>query len=110
MIQVGGWTDHVAYSQEIFVFNIGDAQVASGEDRPQNSAHRSPGAGLVTYKPVSYFEEEKAGLITYKLVSYFEEEKAGLVTYKPVSYFEEEKAGLLTYNPFPILKKKKLGW
>ena len=64
MIQVGGWTDHVAYSQEIFVFNIGDAQVASGEDRPQNSAHRSPGAGLVTYKfvckPVSYFEEEKA--------------------------------------------------
>ena len=65
MIQVVGLiNNHEANPQELFVFNIGDAQVASGEDHPQNSAHRSPGAGLVTYKfvckPVSYFEEEKA--------------------------------------------------
>ena len=76
MIQVVGLiNNHEANPQELFVFNIGDAQVASGEDRPQNSAHRSPGAGLVTYKHVCYFEKEKAGLVTYKHVSYFEKKK-----------------------------------
>ena len=75
MIQVVGLINYHEANPVFLKINIGDAQVASGEDRPQNSAHRSPGAGLVTYKHVCYFEKEKAGLVTYKHVSYFEKKK-----------------------------------
>ena len=46
-----GWcrTNWCFQNQLRWITIIGDRQVASGEDRPQNAAHRSPGAGLVTY-------------------------------------------------------------